>query len=1105
MSSHSLEESEKSANVRGFRTLDSSPSEMGMSKKTLEKLENQLTVEDIMRLQDVLMPPGLKAFVPVNRKAFIDRLVTALGCGAEEEYGDLFDRIDVTRDGFVDWDKVTTFMLLGHYEKEERVKTSVVPQWGDIVYLPSHHKEPIQSIVHLTNSHRYLSISKDGWMSVWGENLKLQKTLRVATDSVRLRDLWVTSMIFMANVNKIAVAFTSKEICFYDPNSKEEFSWQYKLHGLCHILICMHYWYNPEDGNEAILTFGDVSGEVNAICFTSALISLFERPVTSTEEQETTVAISWLELLRGTHKCCFTLNHKGHSKEWVRQVSYFSNLEAFISCATTDINTIVLGWKEKGTTTLKVTAFHVTEGVNAFDYHPGLNLIASAAADHHIYLWNPYLKSRPTGILRGHQASVLTVQFSISRKQLFSFSKDKILRIWDMHHQLCVQRLAGIFPKPLEFQTILYFNELLGHLFTTFNSQLTLLEMKQEVGNCLTSHEKPVTCVLYNSHFKQVISSDVGSTVIIWMIETGQKLKQFTRCHGNSEITTMALNDTETRLFTASVDGTVKIWDFNGHCHHKLNAGMDQAAEISQILILKRSILILGWESKITVFRMDTLTELLVQPSKWKGKAQHHNDILCAAFLPPQTLATGSYDGEIVIWNNNSENASSRFHPCLNQTLQLRSGKLSAYYIIFLVSCRSITSRTELGHQVHFSIQSWLIYLSLLNLIFLPSPHSDQQQDSQTQGNVSTGSSGSPLFSADDEDNKYSYVITRMFFLENRRNTLTTGGANLVTCGASGVVRFWNSFKCQLLSEFDAHADALSIVMAVDKKNSFLITGDVNGCIKIWNIEDYCLNYSDVVMTQLPPMVAAIQPHSDCVNHLETCTQDGQLLILSAAADCSLVLSYISGSIIGVFGQDEHWRIGKCSPPPVIKLPPKEEKTPNQKPKRSKVCPSVTIDDASLMEEDIDSNSRVDIWQTTVLGKTFRESRIQRRPRPQLCTWEKVQSPIGTFSSLHMEDLEKIIDLTKPDFLQNPHKYFDGKTEEDYNEKQIFPTAPETLKVAFDEKSLFPKELLDREKKINLLHKEDLNVIKAKANGDGPRLKARQLQEIAPENKLGKR
>ncbi|XP_078265948.1 cilia- and flagella-associated protein 337-like [Rhinoraja longicauda] len=1068
MSSHSLEESEKSENIREFRTLESSPSEMEMSQKSLEKLENQLTVEDVMKLQDAFMPPDLKVFVPVNRKAFIDRLVTALGCGAEEEYGDLFDRIDVTRDGFVDWDQVTTFMLLGHYEKEERVKTSVVPQWRDIVYFPSHHKEPIQSIVHLTNSHRYLSISKDGWMSVWGENLKLQKTLRVATDSVRLRDLWVTSMIFMANVNKIAVAFTSKEICFYDLNSKEEFSCQNKLHGLCHTLICMHYWYNPEDGNEAILTFGDVCGEVNAICFAAALISLFERPVTSTEEQETTVAISWQELLRGTHKCCFALNHKGHNKEWVRQVSYFSNLEAFISCAAMDINTIVLGWREKGTAALKVTAFHVPEGVNAFDYHPGLNLIASAATDHHVYLWNPYVKSKPTGVLRGHQASVLTVQFSISRKQLFSFSKDKILRIWDMHHQLCVQRLAGIFPKPLEFQTILYFNEPLGHLFTTFNSQLTLLEMKQEVGNCQTSHEKPVTCVLYNSHFKQVISSDIGSTVTVWMIETGQKIKQFTGCHGHSEITTMALNGTETRLFTASVDGTVKIWDFNGHCHHKLNAGKDQAAEITQILILKRSILILGWERYITVFRMDTLSELLVQPSKWKGKARHHNDILCAAFLPPQTLATGSYDGEIVIWNNNSENASSRFHPCLNHTLRHRSEfKCPEDVIKQHLKVFSDQGEPIKGYKAKVYVK----------------------QDATP---VHCRSRVVPCALKDKVEKEL-----KRFEAEN-----IISGANLVTCGASGIVRFWNSFKCQLLSEFEAHADALSIVMTVDKKNSYLITGDVNGCIKIWNIEDYCLNHRDVSMTQLPPMVAAIQTHSDCVNHLETCTHNGQLLILSASVDCSVALSNISGSVIGVFGQDERWQIGKCSPPPVIKMPTKEEKTPTQKPMRSNVCPSMTMNKAPVIEEDIDPNSSMDIWQTTVLGKTFRESRIQRRPRPQLCTWDKIQSPIGTFSSLHMEDLEKIIYLPKPDFLLNPHKYFDGKMEEDYNEKQIFPTAPETLKVAFDEKSLFPKELLDREEKINLLHKEDLNVTKAKTNGKGSRLKGRQPHEIAPGNKL---
>eukprot|EP00061_Rhincodon_typus_P013733 g40288.t1 len=137
-----------------------------------------------------------------ERKSFIDNMFTALGYDIEEEYGDLFDRIDVARDGFVDWNKVTTFMLLELYENEERTKSSLVPRWKEIKFLPMHHKEPIQTIVYLKNSHRYLSLSKEGWMNVWGENLKLQQTLRVTTDSVRLRDLWVTSMVSLTNVNK---------------------------------------------------------------------------------------------------------------------------------------------------------------------------------------------------------------------------------------------------------------------------------------------------------------------------------------------------------------------------------------------------------------------------------------------------------------------------------------------------------------------------------------------------------------------------------------------------------------------------------------------------------------------------------------------------------------------------------------------------------------------------------------------------------------------------------------------------------------------------------------------------------------------------------------
>lgn len=133
----------------------------------------------------------------------MERTYTAVGHGLKEEYGDLFDKIDVSREGFIDWDKLTSFMLLELYEKDERVKSSVIPQWRDIRSLPLIHKENIQKVVYLKGSCRYVTLSKDGLLGVWGENLKLQRSLRICTDTVKPKDLWATGLVFLANVNKV--------------------------------------------------------------------------------------------------------------------------------------------------------------------------------------------------------------------------------------------------------------------------------------------------------------------------------------------------------------------------------------------------------------------------------------------------------------------------------------------------------------------------------------------------------------------------------------------------------------------------------------------------------------------------------------------------------------------------------------------------------------------------------------------------------------------------------------------------------------------------------------------------------------------------------------
>lgn len=58
-----------------------------------------------------------------------------------------------------------------------------------------------------------------------------------------------------------------------------------------------------------------------------------------------------------------------------------------------------------------------------------------------------------------------------------------------------------------------------------------------------------------------------------------------------------------------------------------------------------------------------------------------------------------------------------------------------------------------------------------------------------------------------------------------------------MSCGGSGYVRFWDTVKKQLLAEFLAHSGVGSIIMATNKLNRYLATGDLDGWLKIWNIE----------------------------------------------------------------------------------------------------------------------------------------------------------------------------------------------------------------------------------------------------------------------------
>ncbi|TKS81227.1 WD repeat-containing protein 49 [Collichthys lucidus] len=477
-----------------------------------------MNTEDYRKLQGLFLDPS-GASRSLSRSEFIDLAWSSVGRGSKEEYGLLFDSVVVTQEhrgllldidavkeeGRVDWGGLCSFLILELSDKLKNTRTSSVPCWKPPRTLTCPHRDQVQKVFYLQSSGQYLTVSKGGTVGLRdGEDMSLLHTHRLQNSTVKPKDLWVTDMVLLHNVHKIAVSFTSKELCFYDISSKQDFNCKYKVQGLKFTPWCLDYWVDPSHPDQAVLTLGDIGGQVSALYFTSAHISLFERRRRMRMDSDSADIILWDELVKGKHRSCYTVTHQAHAPAWVRKVHYLGSLEAFVSCSTRPQSSMVIGWREKDSRSLRVTSFLTKRGVWDMDHHLGLNLIATAGVDHQVLLWNPYVNSGPVCVLSGHTGPVTAVRFMQTKQQLLSYSKDKVLCLWDISSQQCVHRLAGVFPRTQEdTHTLLFFHEERQLLLLSFNSLLLLLEtMKEEKRT--SSHEHPVTCVLYNSLFRQV-------------------------------------------------------------------------------------------------------------------------------------------------------------------------------------------------------------------------------------------------------------------------------------------------------------------------------------------------------------------------------------------------------------------------------------------------------------------------------------------------------------------------------------------------------------------------------------------------------------------------
>ncbi|XP_036453237.1 WD repeat-containing protein on Y chromosome [Colossoma macropomum] len=708
------------------------------------KIEQRVSLEHLKKLKQAFedfekagtRSLGLPQFRLIIRKCLGLRDIS------DAQIHELFMKIDYSGQGSVEWDEFCTYMQLEYTEKEESVIRSKQAAFALPASIkPLSHGEPILRI-HPTPDGTIVTVREDGTVNYWSSKLQLRKSKSVFNERpIGRTPKWATDFTIMPQYNKLIIGTGDREIQLYELSSLEPYC---QLNSLETVPLKLDYCYTGPD--ECTIVYGDVQGCVNIILMTSVGETL--RLWKKLPKVENVPSIGIDHAVQSPNMTY--IRWKVH-QDWVTEVKYFKSIPAVASTSNHEASALVIGCILPSTNieqqmreikevcregkpkkvafglgspqqraACDQTVFPIYKGVMTFDLCKTHNLLVTGGMDRLIRMWNPYVPGRPTGILKGHSAPIFYLHISTEDSRIFSVSTDNTARIWDIQDQAC---LFAAHPKASllhgDLSACLYSSAVKGLYIATDSLALLSLKTKAEPQGCyIMSHKEAVLCCGYSVEFRQVVSCTEGSVIKIWDVDTGNQVFEYGGAHGLSAITCMTFDPKGRRLVTGGRDGCLKIWNFNnGHCLKTLSRenGGAEICDCSYLQVHRNAFIIsVGWDRRIDVYLdspEDTRHVQRPQPS-WQDDLRkgHKEDILCIAQCPPYLLATGSYDGEIIVWNLVSGHIQCRFLSPLPPHSDAHLMDRSVLSLVFLrtraldaaiSSAASLLSSGPQGH-VHF-------------------------------------------------------------------------------------------------------------------------------------------------------------------------------------------------------------------------------------------------------------------------------------------------------------------------------------------------------------------------------------------------------------------
>ncbi|MFN6538712.1 MAG: caspase family protein [Nostoc sp. EkiNYC01] len=355
------------------------------------------------------------------------------------------------------------------------------------------------------------------------------------------------------------------------------------------------------------------------------------------------------------------------------------------------------------------------------------------------------------------------------------------------------------------------------HILTSVQSSLNRVMNKVRVSIPFFGHEYGVNSVAISADGQTIVSGGTDGTVRLWNFQ-GHPLAEPFFGHENN-VNSVAISADGQAIVSGGIDSTVRLWNFQGHSPAEPFRGHE--GEVKSVAISRDGQTIVSGGQDGTVRLWNLQGHPLTEP--FRG---HEGEVKSVAISRDgQTIVSGGYDGTVRLWNLQGHPLAEPFRGPGNASVAISSDAKTIFSGGYdgTVKLWSIEGN---GNTLSKAFRADEAYVDSVAI----SSDGETIVSGGYDGTVRLWDRyGNPLGEPlrGHENNVYSVAIS-------------PDGLTIISSGIDGTVRLWDIQSYALGELFRIHeGGVLSVAISADSKQ--IVTGGINGTVGLWDYQGHSL------------------------------------------------------------------------------------------------------------------------------------------------------------------------------------------------------------------------------------------------------------------------